>query len=122
MKYGGKQLSGNFIHVGDHQQQTLRGRERRGQSARDQRAVHRARRAAFRLHLRDTHLLPEQVLASRGSPFVGDFGHRRRRSDGIYRRNVAECICDVRRGGIAINGHGFWHGYSPPALIVIILR
>ena len=45
------QLTGDLVHVRDHQQQALRGGERRRQRAALQRAVQRARRAALALHL-----------------------------------------------------------------------
>ena len=46
-----RQLAGDLVHVGDHQQQALRGREGRGQRAGLQRAVDGAGGAAFGLHL-----------------------------------------------------------------------
>ena len=45
------ELTGDLVHVGDHQQETLRGSEGGGKCAGLQRPVDSSRRAAFRLHL-----------------------------------------------------------------------
>ena len=49
--HGRRQLAGDLVHVGDHQQQALRGGERRRQRAALQRAVQRPGGAALALHL-----------------------------------------------------------------------
>ena len=51
VEHRGGQLAGDLEHVGDHQQQALRGGEGGGQRAGLQRAVQRAGGAAFALHL-----------------------------------------------------------------------
>ena len=53
MEDGRGQLAGDLEHVGDHQQQALRGGEGGGQRAGLQGAVHCARGAAFGLHFDD---------------------------------------------------------------------
>ena len=73
-----RQLAGDLVHVGDHQQQALRRGERRRQRAGLQRAVHRARRAALRLHLDDRGTVPQRFVrplaahSSASSPIVDD--------------------------------------------------
>jgi hypothetical protein len=72
----GGQLAGDLEHVGDHQQQALRGGEGGGQRAGLQRAVHRAGGAALGLHLHDLrHLTPEVGLAL-DRPGVRQLSHR----------------------------------------------
>ena len=56
------QLAGDLVHVGDHQQQALRRRERRRQRPGLQGAVHGAGGAAFALHF-DTMGTVPQILA-----------------------------------------------------------
>ena len=112
VEHGGKQLARDFIHIGDHEQQTLGRGVSGGQRARGQRTVHGARSAAFGLHFRDAERLPEHVQLSLGCPFVGGFRHRRRRSDGIYRRYFGERVRDVRSGGISVDCHLFHLEYS----------
>ena len=46
-----RQFAGDLVHVGNHQQQSLRGSESGGKRTGLQRAVNRARRAALALHL-----------------------------------------------------------------------
>ena len=72
-----QQLARNLVHIGDHQQQTLRRGERRGQGAALQRTVHGARGARLRLHLDDLHGLAEDIPAPLRGPLVHEFGHRR---------------------------------------------
>ena len=104
MEHARQQLAGNLVHVRDHQQKALGRGERRGERARGQRAVHSARGARFRLHLRDANFLPKKVRLPSGSPLVGRFGHRRRRRYRINGCHIAERICDMAGGGIAVNG------------------
>ena len=53
MKCSRREFACDFIHVGDHEQQTLRGGEGRRQGARLERAMHRSCGAAFALHFDD---------------------------------------------------------------------
>ncbi len=104
MEHRGQLLAGDLVHVGDHQKKSLRGGKGGGQRARDERAVNGARGARFGLHFRDFYFLTEQVLTAGSRPFVGDFRHRRRRSDRVDRRHIAERIRDMADGGIAVYG------------------
>ena len=101
----GQQFARNFVHVGDHQQKSLRRGVRRRQRACRKRAVHRARSAALRLHLCNAELLSPHVQPSLSRPFIRGLRHGRRGGDGVDRRNFRESISDVRRGGIAVNRH-----------------
>jgi len=75
VEHAGQQLAGNLVHIGNHQQQALRGREGRGQGTGLQRAVHGTGGAGFRLHLLHMDSLTEDVLATFGCPLVNVFGH-----------------------------------------------
>ena len=66
----GRQLARDLVHVGDHQEQSLRGREGRRQRTGLQRAVHGARGAGLRLHLDDIRDVTPEVFASLARPLV----------------------------------------------------
>ena len=74
----GNQFARDLIHVGDHQQQPLRGRERCAQRTRQQRTVQRPGRPAFGLHFHHTGNRAPQVVLARRRPFVRKLRHRRR--------------------------------------------
>ena len=78
-----RQLAGDLVHVGDHQQQALRGREGRRQGAGLQRAVRGPRRAGFRLHLDDLEDPTPKLGRPSRHPLVRQLAHRRRRRDRI---------------------------------------
>ena len=70
------QLAGDLVHVRDHQQQPLRGGERRRERAALKRTVQRACRAALALHLDHRGHGAPDVCASLARPLVGELGHR----------------------------------------------
>ena len=98
-----QQFAGNFIHVRNHQQQTLGGSVGSRQGACLQRAVYRACSAGFRLHLQQFYRLSEQILFPCGSPFIHVFRHRRRRRDGINAGCVNKSIGCVSGGLVAVH-------------------
>ena len=104
MEDRGRQFAGDLVHVRDHQQQALGRGERRGQGAGGQGAVHSAGGTGFGLHFGDTDRLSEQILPVMCSPFIGNFRHGGRRSNGIDSCHIAERIRNVADGGIAVNG------------------
>ncbi len=71
-----RQFAGNFVHVGNHQQQPLRSREGGRQRTRLQRTVNRARRAAFALHFDDGRNGVPEILHAASRPLIGPFTHR----------------------------------------------
>ena len=75
VKHGRGQLAGDLVHVGDHQQQALRRRERRRQGASLQAAVAGAGRAPLMLHLDDRGNHAVDVLLARRRPGVGELAH-----------------------------------------------
>jgi hypothetical protein len=55
------QLTGDLVHVGDHQQQALGRREGRAERASLEGAVHRPGRATLALHLDDRGTVPQTL-------------------------------------------------------------
>ena len=99
----GRQLAGDLEHVRDHQQQALRGRERRRQRALLERAVQRAGGAGLGLHLDHVgHRAPQVRSAGRG-PVVGVLAHRRRRGDRVDRDHLAQRVGHPGRGLVAVD-------------------
>ena len=95
VEHARKHFAGYLVHVGDHQKQTLRSRIGRSQSACLQRAVHRTRCAALRLHLLHENRLAEDVLSAGCGPLVDVFCHSRRRGDRVNGRHFRKHVRDV---------------------------
>ncbi len=99
----GRELSGDLVHIGDHQQQALRcgkgGRQRAGL----QRAVYRAGRAALALHLDDFRNRTPEIPDALGRPCIGIFAHRRRRGDRINRDHFVGHVGDIGGGFVAVD-------------------
>ncbi len=71
-----KKFSGNLIHIGKHQEQSLRCGVCRGERARLKRAVDGSGGSGLALHFLKKDCLPENVLPAVGRPVVHVFGHR----------------------------------------------
>ena len=98
VQHARQQLAGHFIHIGDHQQQTLGGGEGGGQGAGRKGAVHSAGSAGLRLHLHQPHRVAEDVLLAAGSPFVAVLRHGRAGRDGVDGCRFGESVgCPGRR-------------------------
>ena len=70
-------------------------------------------RTGFGLHFNDLKRFAEHVFHTFGRPGIGIFSHIGGRGDGIDCRHFAECVGDIRRGMIAVNGlHLFAHCLS----------
>ena len=113
LEYSGQQFAGNFVHVGDHQQQTLGSGIGRGQSTCSQRTVHSTSSTSFRLHFHDFYRASEHVRFPMGSPFITHFCHRRRRSNGVDRCNITKSVRSIRGSGVTIHCLHFFHCYKP---------
>ena len=72
----GKSLSGYLVHVGNHEQQPLRGRVGRREGTRAQRAMDGPRGTTLRLHLNDLDGRAEDVLEPMRRPLIHVIGHR----------------------------------------------
>ena len=107
MEHGGQQLTGDLVHVGDHQQQALRGGVGGGQGTGVQRAVNGTGGTGLRLHLDDFHGGAEDVLLALGGPLVHIVGHGAGRRDGVDARYLGEGVADIRSSVVAVHGFKF---------------
>ncbi len=103
MEHAGQKLAGDFVHVGDHEQQALRSRESGSECAGSQRTVHSARSARLALQLRHLHSLAEDVFSSLSGPFIACLRHRRRRRDGVDGADIGKRISNMRGRCVTIN-------------------
>ena len=114
MEDTGEQLAGNLVEVRNHQQEALRRRVGRRQSACLQRAVHSASGTGLRLHLDDANRLSEQVLFAMRGHLIHMLRHRRGRRDRIDRCDIRKRIRDVGGSRVAVHGfHLFAHVKAP---------
>ena len=103
MEHGRQQLTGDLIHVRDHQKKTLRSGIGGGQRACGQRAVHGAGGACFGLHFRHADGRTEDVFLPLRSPLVYIVGHGRGGRDRVNARDFRECIGDIRGGIVPVH-------------------
>ncbi len=75
MKDGRPKLSSYFVHIGNHQQEPLRGRKCGRQCPCRQSAVDGSSRPGFRLQFSHAQGLPPHVLTTIGGPLVCDLPH-----------------------------------------------
>ena len=97
IKHAGQLLCCDLVHIGDHQQQALRGGKGGGNSTSAQGAVHCTGCTSLRLHLDDLDLVAEDVL------LVHRVSHRRRRGNGVDGSDVRVGIGYMGGSGIAIH-------------------
>ena len=107
VEHAGQQLAGDLVHVGDHQQQTLRSGERRGERTALQRSVHGACGSGFGLHFNDFNGFTEDIFTALSGPLVHELGHRRRRRDGIDGCDFREHISHMGRSVVTITSDKF---------------
>ncbi len=98
-----RELAGDLVHVRDHQQQALGGRERGGQRAGGQGAVHRAGGAAFGLQFADMRDRAPDILLAGRAALIGNFAHRRGGSDRINRNHLVRSMRYVGDRVVAVN-------------------
>ena len=94
--HGRRELAGDLVHVGDHQQEALRRRERRAQRAGLKGPVQRPGRAALALHLDHLRDRAPQVRSSGGGPGVRELAHRGGRRDRIDGDDLRQPVRDAR--------------------------
>ncbi len=102
---GRRQLAGDLVQVRDHQQEPLRGRERRRQRTTLQRAVQSAGRPALALHLNHRRNVAPDVRPALARPLVGQLGHRRGRRDREDAADLVQPVGDRDRSFVAVDGH-----------------
>ena len=109
MENAGKQFTGDFVHVGDHEQQTLGSRVGGGEGTGGKHAVHSASGAGFGLHFAHIHDLAEQVFGALGSQLIHDFAHDGRGGDGVNGCRFRQSVGNVRGGVVAVHSFHMSH-------------
>ena len=106
--HGGRgEFTGDLEHVGDHEQEALRGGEGGSESTGLQCAVQRAGSAALALQfLHDGQCAPDIFLSLR-APLIGPLGHGGRGGDGVDGDDFGETIGDRGCGLVAIKNYHF---------------
>ena len=111
----GQQLARHFIHIGDHEQEALRGGKGGGKRTGRQRAVDRSGHTALALHLDDPNRLAEQIIAPGDRPLIGQLRHYAGGRDGIDGGNIGIGIGHMGCGAVAVHGfHASVHRLVPP--------
>ena len=105
------EFPGDFIHVGDHQEQPLGSGERGTQRAGQECSVQGTGGTAFGLHFHHTGNRAPQVFHSGGRPFIGELRHRRGWRDRIDGEKLVQPVCDGSNGFVGVErAHGGFGG------------
>ena len=104
VEHAGQQLTGDLVHVGDHQQQALRRGVGGGQGTGGQGAVDRAGGAGLGLHLDHLDGSAEDVFLTSCGPLVDQVCHGRGRGDGIDPRHFGKRIADICSRVVTVHG------------------
>mmetsp|Transcript_99908 Transcript_99908/g.250475 ORF Transcript_99908/g.250475 Transcript_99908/m.250475 type:complete len:273 (-) Transcript_99908:86-904(-) len=104
MEHRRQELARTEVHVGDHEQQSLGGCERRAQGTARESAMQGSGRAQLRLHLPNLHHLAEDVLAAASCKLVHRLAHARRGRNRVDEGYVAHGIGNMSRRRVAIDG------------------
>ncbi len=102
MEDRGRQLAGDLVHVGDHQEQALGGREGGGEGAALEGAMGGTGSAALALHLDDVGHAAEDVRPPLRGPLIGQLGHGRGRRDRVDRADLVQPIGHPGAGLVAV--------------------
>ena len=109
MKNAGQKFAGDFVHVGDHEQQALRSRVGGGKRTSGKHAVHSASGTGFGLHFTHVYDLAEQVFGTLGGHLVHDFAHDGRGGNGINGCRFRQGVGNVRGGVVAVHSFHMSH-------------
>ncbi len=113
MEYAGKQFAGNFIHIGNHQQKTLRCCICCCQRTSSQGTMYCTGRTCFGLHFYNFYSLSEKVLFAIRCPIVCFLSHWGRRCDGENASYFSKRIGSVCSSLITVHRfHYFRHSSS----------
>ena len=107
VEHGRQHFAGDLVHVRDHQEKTLGGRESRGKGTSLEGTVYGAGGTGLALHLRHFDGLAPEILLPMGGPLIDVLGHRRGRGDRVDGGMFAEQVSDVRGGEVTITGDEF---------------
>jgi pimeloyl-ACP methyl ester carboxylesterase len=99
-----REFAGDLVHVGDHQEQSLRCGKRRGKRSSLEGAMHSASCASLALHLDDMGNASPCIGHGLRGPLVRPFAHRRRRGDGVNGDDFTYPISDMCDGLVAVHG------------------
>ena len=105
----GQQFASHFIHVRNHQKQALGCGVSSSQRTGLQGTVNSTCSTCFGLHFQKFYGLTEDVFLTLGRPFVYNFRHGRRRSNGINCSNISKCVRDIRSSSVAVHSFHFYH-------------
>ena len=114
--HGGRgELTGDFEHVGDHQQQALRGGEGGSKCTRLQCAVERAGGAALALQFFNDGQCAPDISLPLGAPLIGPLGHGGRGGDGVDGDHFGETIGNRSGSLVPIENYQFSvHSFALP--------
>ena len=107
VEHARQHLTGDLIHIGDHQQQALGRGVGGGQCAGLQGAMHRTGGTALGLHLHHLYRLAKQVLLAVGGPLVHVLRHGAGGRDGENTRHFRKCVGYIRGGFVAVHDDCF---------------
>ena len=102
MNHGGSEFPCDLVHIGDHQEKTLRCGKCRPQTPCLQRSVQGASRPTFTLHLNNGWDCAPDVLTALVLPLIGPLAHSRRRCDRIDRNHFIEAIRNGCRSLVSV--------------------
>ena len=103
MEDGRQKLTGNLVHIRDHQKQALGSRVGCGQRTRCQRTVNGTCGTCLGFHFDHLDSVSENVFQSCCRPLVNIVRHRAGRGNRIDSRDLGERITDVRRCLVTIH-------------------
>ena len=114
MEDSGKEFASDLVHVGDHQQKSLRSGVGGGQRAGCQRAVHGTGSTGFRLHLGYLNSGAENVLKALSRPLIDVVSHGAGRGNRVNARYFGKRVANMSRSVVAVHGlHFSCHSFSP---------
>ena len=99
----GQKLSGDLVHIRDHEEKSLGCREGGGQCAGCKASVNRACGTRLGLHFDDLYGVAENVLHPGRRPGVGQLCHNAGRRDGVDGGNFRKRIGNVCGGGVTVH-------------------
>ena len=112
VKYAWQEFAGDFVHVGDHEEESLGGGVGGGEGSGLEGSVEGSGGAAFGLHFYDSDRLSKDVFSALGGPVVDDFSHGGRGGDGVDGCDFGEGIGYPRGCAVSVHGFHFLHVFS----------
>ena len=103
VEYAGQQLTGNLVHIRDHQEKALRSGVGGGQCTGIQGAVNRTRSTCLRLHLLNLNGCTKDVLDTLCGPLVNVVCHRAGRRDRIDTGDFREGVGHICSSIVAVH-------------------